>query len=107
MRDKKEQNIEIGRRIKDARQKAKMTQELLAEKIDVSTQYISDLERGLVGISLQTLKAVCVTLCVSSDSILFGETISASEAIMAAKCKTLSPEQMQLISGIIDNFRKL
>ena len=49
-----------------------MTQEQLAERIDVSPQYISDLERVVVGTSLTTLKKVCTTLGVSSDRILFG-----------------------------------
>ena len=39
-------NIQIGERIRTAREVAGFTQERLAEAIDVSTQYISDLERG-------------------------------------------------------------
>ena len=73
MRSKKQINIEIGERIKKAREKKNLTQEKLAEAIDVSTQYISDLERGVVGASLSTMKAVCVVLDVTSDSLLFGD----------------------------------
>ena len=50
MREKKAINIEIGERVKAAREQADITQEQLAERIDVSTQYVSDLERGVVGI---------------------------------------------------------
>ena len=46
MRAKKEINIQIGEQIKAARERAKMTQESLAERIEVSPQYVSDLERG-------------------------------------------------------------
>lgn len=74
MRVKKEINIQIGEQIKTAREQAKLTQEQLAERVDVSPQYISDLERGVVGISIPTLKRVCITLGVSSDQILFGTT---------------------------------
>ena len=74
MRVKKEINIQIGEQIKSAREQAKLTQEQLAERVDVSPQYISDLERGVVGISIPTLKRVCITLGVSSDQILFGTT---------------------------------
>ena len=49
MREKKQLNIEIGERIKDAREQKGRTQEWLAEQIGVSPQYISDLERGVVG----------------------------------------------------------
>lgn len=72
MREKKEINIQIGEQIRLAREQAKLTQEQFAERIDVSPQYISDLERGVVGISIPTLKRACVTLGVSSDQILFG-----------------------------------
>ena len=52
MPQKKEINIQIGERIKEARQKAEYTQEKLAEAINVSVQYVSDLERGKVGASV-------------------------------------------------------
>lgn len=71
MRQKKELNVEIGERVRLARTDAHVTQERLAEMIDVSPQYISDLERGVVGISVATLRRVCTALRVSSDSILF------------------------------------
>lgn len=46
MRVKKEINIQIGERIKAARELCGYTQEQLAEAIEVSPQYISDLERA-------------------------------------------------------------
>ena len=72
MRVKKEINIQIGEQIKRAREKAMLTQEQFAERIDVSPQYVSDLERGVVGVSIATQKRVCTVLSVSSDQILFG-----------------------------------
>ena len=48
MREKKEINVQIGEQIKLARENAKLTQEQFAERIDVSPQYVSDLERGVV-----------------------------------------------------------
>jgi transcriptional regulator with XRE-family HTH domain len=59
MREKKEINIQIGEQARIEREQAKLTQEMLAEKIEVSPQYISDLERGVVGIALPTLKKLC------------------------------------------------
>lgn len=46
---------EIGKRIKEGRKKVGMTQEKLAEKIDVSPSYISEIERGSSICSLQVL----------------------------------------------------
>lgn len=103
MRTKKESNIQIGERIKAAREQTHLTQELLAERIEVSPQYISDLERGVVGVSIPTLKRLCTALGVSSDRILFGAEEDIHTAI-ADKCRGLSPEQFRLLLEIAERF---
>lgn len=65
-------NKEIGYRCKHARLSAGLTQETLAEKLDVSTQYLSDMERGKVGLSLLTLLHISDILSVSTDYLLKG-----------------------------------
>ena len=55
MQGKKPLNIAIGRRIQQSREQAGLTQEELAERIDRSTQFISTIERGLAGPSLETV----------------------------------------------------
>lgn len=72
MKERKEINIQIGRRIRKSRELVGYTQEKLAELVNVSTQYISDLERGIVGTSIPTLIKICEVLNVSSDFILMG-----------------------------------
>ena len=105
MRIKKESNIQMGERIKAAREHAGLTQEQLAERIEVSPQYISDLERGVVGVSIPTLKRLCRTLTVSSDSILFGVETELTAAL-AEKCQTLTDEQLRLLLTIVDSYTK-
>ena len=74
MKERKEINIQIGKRIQATRESFGYTQEKMAEKVGVSIQYISDLERGVVGTSVPTLIKICNTLCASSDYILMGKT---------------------------------
>ena len=62
----------IGTNIRTARKRADLTQEEMSEMIGVTPQYLSDLERGLVGTSISTLIRICTELNVSSDFILFG-----------------------------------
>lgn len=69
-------NSEIGARCKQARIAAGYTQEQLAEAIDTSTQFLSDAERGVTGMSLSTVMKLCTTLSVSSDYILFGHDLA-------------------------------
>ena len=104
MRVKKEINIQIGEQIKLAREQRRLTQEQLAERIEVSPQFVSDLERGVVGISLSTLKRVCTALCVSSDQILFGSPPENRNEILANQCRSLTNEQFVLLSEIIENY---
>lgn len=64
----------IGSNIRTARKRADLTQEEMSECIGVTPQYLSDLERGLVGTSISTLIKICNNLNVSADFILFGES---------------------------------
>ena len=73
MNEATDTTIAMGMRIQKMRKAARLTQMQFAEKIGVSTQYISDLERGVVGCSVPTLIKICDTLEVSSDFILKGQ----------------------------------
>lgn len=52
---------EVGTRIKSARHEARLTQEQLAELIDVSPHYIYEIERGSKAMSIQTLEKLSIT----------------------------------------------
>lgn len=65
--------MEIGQRVRAARLDANLTREMLAERLNVSTLFISYIECGQKGMSLETLQRLCRTLNVSSDYILLGE----------------------------------
>lgn len=106
MREKKEINIQIGEQIRIARECAKLTQEQFAERIDVSPQYISDLERGVVGISIPTLKRACVVLGVSSDQILFGTAAENRLDALVKKCHNLSDDSFSILLDIVSSFVK-
>lgn len=103
MRGKKEFNIRLGEQARSAREQAHLTQEQLAERIEVSPQYISDMERGVVGISVQTLCRLCRALGVSSDRILFAAQKDGAAAI-AEQCAGLTQEQLALVSQMLDCF---
>ena len=104
MREKKELNIEIGEQVKAVREQSKLTQEKLAERLDVSPQYISDLERGVVGISIATLKKLCCTLHISSDRILFAEKPKNDITSVTDKLQSLPKKQFDILQDIIDKF---
>ncbi len=104
MREKKEINVEIGARARQAREQAKMTQEKLAERLECSPQFVSDMERGVVGISLATLKKLCLALGVSSDSILFGTESETALDALADRCKVLTKDQFAILVEIVEKY---
>lgn len=104
MREKKEINIQIGEQVKFAREHAKLTQEQLAEYIEVSPQYISNPEGGVVEISISTLKRLCEILHITSDRILFAKKAESDVSAMTEKCKHPPKEQFNTLSDIINKF---
>ncbi len=52
----------IGMRIRDARKAKQMTQDNLAERLDVSVGYVSQVERGVTKISLELLGSLSTIL---------------------------------------------
>ena len=67
-------NTEMGQRIKALRNEKRLTRERLAEKSEISTQFLADIEAGNKGMSAVTLYKLCKALCVSADYLLFGNT---------------------------------
>lgn len=72
----------IGKKIKLARAKADYTQEQLAEKLSLSTRYISQLERGIAFGSATTITNICKSLNITSD-FLFNDLIQNSSPILS------------------------
>lgn len=62
--------VSIGKQIRQSRHYAGITQEALAEKINVSPPYISRIENGSSSPSLQTLVDICNALDITIDSLM-------------------------------------
>lgn len=92
---KKEENVQIGMRIKQVREAAGLTQERLAELLDVTAQYISGVKRGAVGLSVPILTNLCSVLLVSSDFILFGDMDVSDVSGVTARLSRLPADHIQ------------
>lgn len=62
----------IGQRLKRARKNLRMTQQELAEKLNISIAYVSRIERGSSKISLTRLTEFCSVLEISEGEVLNG-----------------------------------
>ena len=54
--------VRTGRRIQARRMALELTQEQLAERMDCSLRFVADVERGAVGMSIDSLMRACATL---------------------------------------------
>ena len=93
--------VSIGKRIKAERQKNGLTQEALAERIEVSAHYVYELERGLKAMSVPILIRISEVLHASTDYLLFGEA-SGPQAMdrLATLTRNISPEKRDLLADI-------
>lgn len=64
--------IAVGERIRKKRVQLGMSQDELAEKIDRAPKYCSDIERGICGMSIETMISLSHNLDISLDYIIFG-----------------------------------
>ena len=62
----------IGERIKESRINKNMTQDTLAELIEVNPSFISNIERAKTKMSTETLTSIARNLNTSVDYLLFG-----------------------------------
>lgn len=93
----------IGRRIKNARIERNITQEELADRIDVSVAFMSRVERGTSQINLKRLTQIAEILNVSPGYLLTGSNTASRDYLredfrqVLEKC---TPAQQRLIYAI-------
>lgn len=98
----------MGRRIRVIRERKEITREELAEKMDISPAFISDVECGNKGMSIKNLYLLSQLLGVSAEYLLSGklysldndeESLRVHEEIVSL-LKECTPEQ-------IESFRRI
>lgn len=93
----------IGSRIKQARLAKNMTQEDLADKIDISVAFLSRVERGNSHINLKRLNQLCGLLDVSEGYLLNGASSSSENYLdkeFTDLIKSVSPETQKMIYNV-------
>ena len=67
-------DIIIGNRIRGIRESLSLTREQFSELIDISSSFLSQIERGDKSMSIQTLMIISSKTGYSCDYILFGDS---------------------------------
>lgn len=95
---------EIGNRISVERRRNNITQEQLAEKMNVSIQMISNLERGNKAIKINNLVNLSQILGVSTDYILTGNKNLNEKSTLLDKLSNLSSDDYLIIETLINKL---
>ena len=75
--------IAIGSRLKEAREQAHLTQEELAEIVDISPTHMSVIERGVKTPKLDTFVKIANALHLSADALLQDVVTPVTDSITA------------------------
>lgn len=100
---------ELGKRIREARNKAGLTQEVLAEKADIGVMYLGEIERGLKMPSLKIFIKLVEALDISADYLLRNEVSSGRSFVydeITEKLEGLTPKQRKGAVDILDAYLK-
>ena len=99
----------VGKRIKEYREKAGITQERLSEIVDVSVTSISNIERGIYYPTFENFIKISNALKISSD-ILLADVIDcayiAKASELSEKLEKLSPEARKQLIFLIESMIK-
>lgn len=96
--------VAIGKRIRNQRESLGYTREVLAEKIDVTPKFCSDIELGIKGMSVSTLCRISNVLNLSVDYILFGDETVEIDSPIITMLKQCPAEKLCHLENIIKSF---
>lgn len=93
----------IGKRIKHRREVSGLSQEQLAEKMNLSTNHISSMEYGKSLLTTKRLLELCDILGGTPDYYLVGEIAPEADDITAL-VKRLSPAEQKMLCHLLNAY---
>ena len=102
-------NATLGKRIREARLKKKLTQEQLSEKAGIGLYYLGEVERGVKTPSLKVFVAIADALGVSTNSLLRDSVSTGNIYVnneITKKLDTLTPKQRACAVEILEAYIK-
>lgn len=102
-------NKNIGKRIREYREKANITQEQLAEAVGMTPTSVSNIERGINYPTLENFIKIANVINVSADLLLsdvIENSTSAKSCELSEKLKSLPSEKRQQILTVVETLIK-
>lgn len=95
----------IGKNIRKYRKQRGLTQEALAEKVGLSTNFLGALERGEKALTLKTLISIVDALDITADMVLcdvMKNGYKVKSSMLTEKLEKLSPSEREKLLLMID-----
>ena len=105
--DKKHLNEEIGARVRRRREVLGCTREQIAERANISVQFLFDIEKGKKSMTALTIVNLAAALSVSIDFLLLGGEASSERQSREENSDRRSTEWEQLFSLLVPEQREL
>lgn len=95
----------VGRRVRRQREKMGLTRDQFAEQINISPQFLAEIENGKKGMSAETLYKICERTYASTDYILMGRQITADMNTPAAELLSkIPPRYSEIVEDVLSSF---
>ena len=95
----------IGKRIAELRKSRGMTQASLAEKAEITNNFLSHIERSYSIPSLETLMKLCAALEITPNELLLGTSQNMTDYLQTEvqqKLMLCTPSERRLVDRFID-----
>lgn len=100
-------DLNIGKRIKFAREQNNLTRDVLAEKVGISKMYLSQLEKGQRHASLPVTIKIAESLNLSLDYLIYGDnSIDINKKEIIDMVNEASNRQLKIIKEVLLNLKK-
>ena len=94
----------IGARLQAARKAKGYTQDYVSARADITEKFLSQIERGKAGLSVQTLIALCDILEITPNYVLLPDAARVLEEPIGPLLKGMSQRQLQDVEEMVRIF---
>lgn len=96
----------IGKRLRAARQSARLTQDEVSARVNINEKFLSQIECGKAGLSVPTLLALCNVLRVTPNYVLLPDMNAADDNALAPILQGLTPQQLNDAEELLRIFAR-
>ncbi|MCI8976821.1 XRE family transcriptional regulator [bacterium 1xD8-48] len=97
----------VGQRIRKLREANSYTRDAFAEKVDISSKFLYEIETGKKGFTVEILSKISKALCVSNDYILGGRENGKVPEKVVDILECFTPEQMEHVQDILKLIQEM